>query len=186
MPIKDRLSRARHQGFTLIELIVVIIILGLLAVVAAPKFLNFEDYAHSATVKATGGAFKTGVDLVQAAWVVRGAPPGGINDAPVFSDNPNKSGTVDINGKGWPTQHFITGPAAGTEPTLNNVPDCLSVWRILFSGDEPTVTDTTGAQYKATYTDPGKCRYTLIGNPNMYIDYDSNTGDVITTAPDGQ
>lgn len=185
MPITDRLSRARHQGFTLIELIVVIIILGLLAVTAAPKFLNFEDYASSATVKATGGAFKTGVDLVQAAWVVRGAPPSGINDAKVFSDNPDLSGSVDINGKGWPAQHFLSGPTTG-EPTLNNVPDCISVWRILFSGDEPTVTDTTGAQYKATYIDPGKCRYTLTRNPNMYIDYDSNTGDVFTTAPDGQ
>ncbi|MCF1438608.1 MAG: prepilin-type N-terminal cleavage/methylation domain-containing protein, partial [Shewanella sp.] len=135
MPIKNRLSRARHQGFTLIELVVVIIILGVLAVAAVPRFVNLGDSARSAKVKATAGAFKSGVNLVHAAWVAKGAPPGGIDDAPVFSDNPDRSGTVDINGKGWPAEHYLANPS-DSEPTLNNVQDCMSVWRILFSAGD--------------------------------------------------
>ena len=38
----------RQQGFTLIELIVVIVILGILAVTAAPKFMNLTSVGRSA------------------------------------------------------------------------------------------------------------------------------------------
>ena len=37
-----------QAGFTLIELVIVIIILGILAVTAAPKFLNLQDDARLA------------------------------------------------------------------------------------------------------------------------------------------
>lgn len=36
----------KQAGFTLIELVIVIIILGILAVTAAPKFLNLQDDAR--------------------------------------------------------------------------------------------------------------------------------------------
>ena len=38
----------KQAGFTLIELVIVIIILGILAVTAAPKFLNLQDDAKKA------------------------------------------------------------------------------------------------------------------------------------------
>ena len=41
----------RQQGFTLIELIVVIVILGILAVTAAPKFMNLTSDANASVVK---------------------------------------------------------------------------------------------------------------------------------------
>ncbi|MGB0987602.1 MAG: prepilin-type N-terminal cleavage/methylation domain-containing protein, partial [Pseudoalteromonas spongiae] len=40
-----------HRGFTLIELILVIVVLGVLAVVAAPKFLSLNRDANIATLK---------------------------------------------------------------------------------------------------------------------------------------
>ena len=44
-------TTARQQGFTLIELIVVIVILGILAVTAAPKFMNLTSDANASVVK---------------------------------------------------------------------------------------------------------------------------------------
>lgn len=48
----------RQGGFTLIELVVVIVILGILAVTAAPRFLNLQDDARNSTLKGLQGAMQ--------------------------------------------------------------------------------------------------------------------------------
>ena len=45
------MRKTRQQGFTLIELVVVIIILGILAVTAAPKFINLQGNARASTLE---------------------------------------------------------------------------------------------------------------------------------------
>lgn len=41
----------REKGFTLIELVVVIVLIGILAVIAAPKFIDLTSDAKSAVIK---------------------------------------------------------------------------------------------------------------------------------------
>lgn len=49
----------KHQaGFTLIELVVVIVILGILAIAAAPKFLNMQGDARESALKGLEAAIK--------------------------------------------------------------------------------------------------------------------------------
>ena len=62
----------KQQGFTLIELIVVIIILGILAVTAAPKFIDVQKDAQVAAMKGIAGALSSTKDLVYAKAAIEG------------------------------------------------------------------------------------------------------------------
>jgi prepilin-type N-terminal cleavage/methylation domain-containing protein len=48
-----------QRGFTLIELVVVIIILGVLSAVAVPKFVNMSAQAHTAAAKGAAGSLSS-------------------------------------------------------------------------------------------------------------------------------
>lgn len=70
-----------QQGFTLIELVVVIVILGILAATAAPKFINLTGDAKSSVVKAVEGALNSASDIAHAKALVNNIVDGDLSVA---------------------------------------------------------------------------------------------------------
>lgn len=74
----------KQQGFTLIELVVVIIILGILAVTAAPKFINLQGDARASALQGLKGAIQGANSLVYSKAALLGQEKG---DASVKIDD---------------------------------------------------------------------------------------------------
>ncbi len=66
------MNRNKQQGFTLIELIVVIVILGILAVTAAPKFMSFAGDATKGALEGIQGSIRGSMNMANAKAVVNG------------------------------------------------------------------------------------------------------------------
>jgi MSHA pilin protein MshA len=85
----------KNRGFTLIELIVVILILGILAAIAAPKFVDLTGQARIAALSGLRAAVSSASTLANALQVAQGLTPG----APVTIE-----GTSVLMTNGYPSQ----------------------------------------------------------------------------------
>src|SRR3990167_3888441 len=66
----------KQKGFTLIELVLVISILGILAIAALPSFINVSTQARQASRDGVVGAVRSGIALFRANDLVVNGPPG--------------------------------------------------------------------------------------------------------------
>lgn len=64
----------KQGGFTLIELVVVITILGILAAFAIPRFVSLEVEARAAAIESLGGSVRSAAALSHALWLAQGGP----------------------------------------------------------------------------------------------------------------
>ncbi|MEZ8773191.1 prepilin-type N-terminal cleavage/methylation domain-containing protein [Vibrio sp. 10N.247.310.17] len=63
-----------QKGFSLVELVIVIVVVGLLAVAALPRFLDVTDEAKKASIEGVAGGFATGVLSARAQWEAEARP----------------------------------------------------------------------------------------------------------------
>jgi MSHA pilin protein MshB len=194
--LKSALPRAVHQrkahqqGFTFLELVIVIVLLGILAATAIPRFLNATDEAEIVALQGVAGGFGTATAMARAQWYAQGKPSTTINGATRSSvDYDGK--TIYLNENGWPAN---TDPLEASRENDQTTAACLQLWQGLLQS-APPITSNRERRIKSQYfvevidSNPDICRYELVVNnapdarPTHYFDYELDDGNITVILP---
>lgn len=175
------MRRASPQGFTIVELVTVILLLGILAATALPRFIDADDHAHAAAFQGVMSGFQTGLALYRAQWIADGHRVAGTRIA--------QFNNLRVTANGYP---YSTAAQAGHVPTVSQ--DCEDVFVGLLQS-APTassgaaVADVVGSAADYTAVRNGaNCEYYYSGQSNRsgakipLFTYFSATGLVTASA----
>ena len=186
------MNRKSQLGFTLVELVIVIVLLGLLAATALPRFLNVSAQAQSATIQGMQGGFATGVALARAQFFADGNSSnpavGGVAGTAVVLD----SQTIFVSQTGWPTR---TSSPAGSDAGFQNqtAEECLEVWNFILQAPPVATTGTianntdffVSVQTNVNANNTDLCQFSLIVNgaadADRFFTYSPETGQVLVS-----
>ena len=103
--------RLTQRGFTLIELVIVIVILGLLAATALPRFINITQDARIASVQGVAGGLRGAASLAKAQLLVAGS--GGVGCGAVNNTVCMDGLAVFVASTGFPSGGTLGGTNGG-------------------------------------------------------------------------
>lgn len=115
----------KSRGFTMIELIIVISILGILAAFAVPRFGTFTVSAKQASHDGTVGALNSAISIAHAQWIANGS-----------------TGTVTLDGGTAITMNVLGYPDVGTAATYKDPATCTTLLAALVSNQSAGLVST--------------------------------------------
>lgn len=133
------MPRCTQTGFSLIELVFVIVLASILAIIALPRFSSLNRDAHRASVTGTAASFQGAIIMASMARRVNGYLGPGAND------NVNNFGAnnVDVNTSYFPTDTANSNVIGG------NATRCVNIWNGILQL-APTIATGATADYQAT------------------------------------
>lgn len=146
----------RQGGFTLIELVVVIVILGILAVTAAPRFLNLQDDARNASLEGLKGAMAGAAGIVYGSAAINGLE----SEPSTTISGAQGSGDIDI----------VFGYPKASSTGIGNAVTGIEDWEIVTSGAE-------AGEVKYTFKDQGSTN-----TENCFVTYKEATETKVATS----
>jgi MSHA pilin protein MshB len=166
-----RRGRRRASGFTLIELVVVIVILGVLAAVAVPQFIDLRTDTYKTSVAQTAGAFSSAINFAHLGCLVKGYA--GRDNLPGFG-----AGNVDFNSNCYPSS------TNGNNGNVN-ANRCLQIWNgvlALAPSISTPANDTTDYRAQGSGT---TCTYTYRNDRSTVrrFTYSTASGAIVLTNP---
>ena len=165
-------NKHKQSGFTIIELVIVILVIGILSAVALPRMIDLSTQARKSVILAITGNLSTSVELLRSQWMAEGKN----NVVQNFDGTFFFIGNTSTNG----AVKNVAVASSDTTATTPTTAVCSDLWNKLLRNPPKALADTTclanrTCKFEITYA-TNVCTYT--DKDTNYISYDISTGIV--------